>query len=140
MLHFIRFSFYFERNSKGMKIKQLLIIVLVGTLTSCGNGSSHDKELLSKAHEKQKEVIALLGELEERISNSEFSAKDSLLSVIEEHEENVFEIPGYHLELPGHEGHDHSHAEVELTDQEIYDVQIEMLKELKGLQQFIEAQ
>jgi len=122
--------------------KQLPLVLLVLTILSCTSKSEHDEELMSKAYKKQKEVIQLIGIIEDQLEGYENQSKDSLMTVIEQMEETIFEIPGYQLELPGHEGHDHSHdhSEVALTDQEIYDVQVEMLKELQSLQKFISKQ
>ncbi len=120
-----------------MNVRNLVTLVIIGFTFSCASGHQHDEELLAKAHEKQLEIIKMIGELESTIESSELEAKDSLLTVIEEFEENIFEIPGYHLELPGHEGHDHGHSEIELTDQEIHDVQVEMLKELEEMRTFV---
>ena len=123
-----------------MKVRSLVTLLIIGCTFSCASGHQHDEELLAKAHEKQLEIIKMIGELESTIESSELEAKDSLLTVIGEFEENIFEIPGYQLELPGHEGHDHGHSEIELTDQDIYDIQIQMLEELKKMKDFISSQ
>ena len=120
-----------------MKLKTFIALFIIGLISACNTRHKHDEELLSKAHDKQLEVIEMIGMLKESIGSSELQSKDSLLTVIEGFEENVFAIPGYHLELLGHEDHDHSHSKVELTDQDIYDIQIQMLKELEEMEAFI---
>lgn len=107
---------------------------------ACGTKGNEEKRLLNNAYEKQQEAIALMHELENRLENSVFQEKDSLLQVVEGLEEGLFEIPGYHLDLPGHEGHDHSHSRLEMSAQEIFDVQEELLKQLKQIQNSLRNQ
>ena len=116
-----------------MTKKPYFLLLSLGLLFACG-GSSHDEAMMKEAHELQEEIIEMLSAIEESLDSQLISKQDSLKEIIEEMEENLFEIPGYHLELPGHEGHDHGHARVNLTDQEILDVHKEMHKEVKTLQ------
>ena len=116
-----------------MKSKLLLTLIMVFTLWSCNTQSQEEKELLEKAHQTQKEVMSLLGDLNVKLESTQTPVRDSLQLIIDEIEESLFEIPGYHLDLPGHEGHDHSHSKVELSTQEIYDVHQDMLEQLKSI-------
>lgn len=122
-----------------MKSRILLVLVLFFALWSCNTQSKEEKELLEKAHQTQKEVISLLGDLSVKLVSAQTPARDSLQLIIDEIEEGLFEIPGYHLDLPGHEGHDHSHSKVELSTQEIYDVHQDMLDQLKNIKSYFES-
>lgn len=123
-----------------MRSSIILLLLFFTLIASCGSGSKEEKELLAKAYEKQKEAIALLGELEVELEASIIQEKDSLLEVIEELEEGIFEIPGHHLELPGHEGHDHGHSRLELSAKEIFNVQEDLLKQLRKIQNTLNNQ
>ena len=104
---------------------------------SCQSKPSEGEQLLAKAHEKQTQAIALIGELEQSLEATSIEARDSLIQVLHELEESLFEIPGYHLELPGHEGHDHGHSKIELSNQAIYDVQVDLLKQLNEIKKIV---
>lgn len=104
---------------------------------SCQTKPSEDDQLLAEAHKKQEQAIVLIGELEQSLENSSIEVRDSLSQVLHELEESLFEIPGYHLELPGHEGHNHSHSKIELSNQEIYDVQVDLLEQLNEIKKTI---
>ena len=116
-------------------LNTLLFISLV--CFSCQTKPSEDDQLLAEAHKKQEQAIALIGELEQSLENSSIEVRDSLSQVLHGLEESLFEIPGYHLELPGHEGHNHSHSKIELSNQEIYDVQVDLLEQLNEIKKTI---
>lgn len=120
-----------------MRVKFFLILCITCTVCACSSTSKEDQALYNKAYEKQKEIIAILGEIEVELQASTFSAKDSIEEVLEELEESLFEIPGHHMELPGHEGHDHSYGQVELSAQAIYDAHEDMLKQIKQIQNIL---
>ncbi|NVJ46202.1 MAG: hypothetical protein HWE07_03710 [Cytophagia bacterium] len=122
-----------------MRLKILFVLVTTFIFGSCSSMSKEDKELLQRAHEKQKEAIALIGSLEGEIETSNLHVKDSLLEEIEELEESLFEIPGYHLKLPGHEGHNHSHSRIELSAKEIFYVQEDLLMQLQQIQNILKS-
>lgn len=117
-----------------MRVKSLLTLCIALVICACSGTSKEDQALYDKAYEKQKEIIAILGEIENELETSTLAAKDSLEEVVEELEESLIEIPGHHLELPGHEGHDHSHGRVELSAQAIYDAHADMLEQIKEIQ------
>lgn len=123
-----------------MRAKNLLLIFIVFAICGCSSVSKEDQEFYDKAFEKQKEIISILGEIEKDLETSTFVAKDSLEGVVEELEESLFEIPGHHLELSGHEGHDHSHSRVELDAKAIFDAHEEMLKQVRQIQNILKNQ
>ncbi len=106
-------------------------------LASCG--SKKEDPVLKEAYELQQKTIKAMGELEEIVEALPEAKHDSLHDVIHEMEENLFAIPGYELNLPGHEGHDHSHGgEPNMTNDQILAVQKEMLQEVQNLKKALE--
>lgn len=107
--------------------------MLIG-LVACG-GNAESKKIYKAAYEKQQEVLSQIKDIRQQIASDTTELKENIEHELHELEEGLFEIPGYHLELPGHEGHDHSHdhSRVELTPEEILAVQDELLEELKGI-------
>lgn len=121
-----------------MKLKSLVFLISIILLSSCTSDRSDRQRLAEKAYEKQKVAIQLMTQLEARLESSVHQHKDSLLQAIEELEESLFTIPGYNLDMPGHEGHDHDHADITLSSQEIYDVQEELVKQLKQIKTILD--
>ena len=110
---------------------------LLTLITACGGMSAEEKAVLKEAHEIQEKVIGSIKEINEALEKAPPASVDSLKEVVHELEESLFEIPGYHLHLPGHEGHDHNHSRVELTSDEILAVHKEMYKEVENLKKEI---
>ena len=104
------------------------------TLCSCKSRSQGDQQLLESAYLKQNEAIKIIEDLEHILEQSVHENKDSLIQVIDELEEGLFPIPGYKLDLPGHEGHDHGHAKIALSSEEIHNVQKELVEQLREIQ------
>lgn len=115
-----------------MFLKRVFVLLLVVSLIGCKQGADHAEEY-KQAYEKQKEVLVELENIEAILEADTTVGSDSLKNAIHEIEESLFEIPGYHLELPGHEGHDHSHSEVELSAEEVLAVQVDLLQRLKDI-------
>ena len=118
-------------------MKTLLKICIVLAVTSCGSKQQYDKSELKEAYTTQQEIISSLSDIEKAMENNTEVNADSLKEVIHEIEESLFEIPGYHLELPGHEGHDHSHERVELTSTEMVDVNKALLEQVKDIKAYL---
>lgn len=112
-----------------MFCQRVLVILLLIGVCSCKKSSNTDEEF-KEAFEKQEQVIILLNEVHQLLDSRNLETKDSLSEVIHELEETLFPIPGYSLNLPGHEGHDHGHSRVELTAKEILAVQEDLLQKL----------
>ena len=93
-----------------MTRKPYFLLLATALLFACG-GSDHDEAMMKEAHELQEGIIKTLSEVEDLLDAQPMAVQDSLKEVLHEMEENLFEIPGYHLELPGHEGHDHGSHE-----------------------------
>lgn len=102
-------------------------------LCACSSRSPEEKAMLKEAYELQLEVIKGIKDFKSIIATQGGQVKDSLGSVLHEMEEALFEIPGYHIELPGHEGHDHGHNRLSLTAEEILEVQRELLQQVNDL-------
>ncbi|WP_286743352.1 hypothetical protein [Roseivirga sp. UBA1976] len=118
-------------------MRNLFVLYLALMLgTSCSR-TSQDQDLLNKAYQKQQEVIVLIGSLKEKLKAVNYAEKDSLLQVVHNLEETLFEIPGYSLKLPGHEGHSHNHTPLNLSHKEIYQVQVEMYNQLNHIEQLV---
>lgn len=113
-----------------MRLKISLIIIVIFAFSSCNPENSEEQRLSEKAYEKQKTAISLMSQLEKRLQSSIHPNKDSLYQVIKELEESLFTIPGYELDITGHEGHNHSHSNIALSAEEIYKVQEDLLKQL----------
>ena len=103
-------------------MKNFLIALLFLFAAACGSKKQYNEAELEAAYKVQQDILEALPIVKGELNISTLSAKDSLYDAIHELEESLFEIPGYHLELPGHEGHDHSHQRVELTAKEMVDV------------------
>lgn len=119
---------------------KVILLIVLALFISCSTSNQEEQRLLDDAYAKQAEAIELIVELKEKLKTSTNPQKDSLLEVIEELEESLIAIPGYALNLPGHEGHDHGHAKVEQSAEEIYKVQEEILKQLNQIQKTIKNQ
>jgi len=104
------------------------------TLCSCKSGNQGGQQLLESAYIKQKEAIEIIGDLEAILEQSVYEKKDSLIKVVHDLEEGLFPIPGYKLDLLGHEGHNHGHTRIELSFEEILSVQQELVKQLHEIQ------
>ena len=120
-----------------MKRNLSLAIVMLAGLWACGSDGGHDKAMLKAAYELQKEAIAELKSIEEVLDAGTVANADSIHDLLHEMEESIVEIPGHELQLPGHEGHDHSHERLELSDQEIFDLQKELLAQLQKIKKSI---
>jgi|GEM_PF-1946802 len=115
-----------------MLSKRVFALCMILSLFGCKQGADHAEEYM-KAYEKQKEVLVALEDIEAILEADTTSRYDSLAESVHEIEKSLFEIPGYHLELRGHEGHDHSHGEVELSAEEVLAVQVDLLQRLKDI-------
>lgn len=116
-----------------MKSYRIVLTCLsMALIVSCG-GNAEQARLYKAAFEKQKQVIAQIETVEEMMTGLSAQKQDSLSEVLHEVEESLFAIPGYTLELPGHEGHNHDHNRVELTAEEILAVQEELLRQLNDI-------
>ena len=118
-----------------MRLRNLSLLFLF-ILASCG--AKKEDPVLKEAYELQQKVIKAMGELEEIVEALPEAKHDSLHHIIHEMEENLFAIPGYELNLPGHEGHDHSHGEPNMTNDQMLAVQKEMLQEVQSLKKALE--
>ncbi len=114
--------------------KSHFFIFLVLLLFSCGNDQT-DKKQLSEAHDAQLKAIKTISEIETILSTTTHAKKDSIKEVLHELEEALFPIPGYELELSGHEGHDHGHSRPELSTEEIVQVIKELNQQLSEIEQ-----
>lgn len=117
--------------------KSGLRLLILTCFLSCSSNNQKNQEVLDEAHSTQKEVIQLIGELKQSFKTTQFEGRDSLLQIIEEMEEDLFAIPGYSLHLEGHEGHNHEKPDIALGDEEILEVQKELHKQLKQIQDLI---
>ena len=115
-------------------MKRYLTLFALACLMSCAG--EKENAVLKEAHEVQEKTIKLLSDLGEAVSSQPEAMQDSLKELIHEMEESLFEIPGYHLHLPGHEGHDHSHDhdQVNLSDEDILKVQKELYQQAQAIQ------
>ena len=123
-------------------MKHLISYILVILVLSSCTGNKEEREKLKNAYELQQSAIQLIAEIEEELKTLESLKADSISNVIAELEETIFAIPGYELDLPGHEGHDHGHdhdhdLKVELTADQILAVQQELLEKLRDIQSLI---
>ncbi len=116
-----------------MRLKSLVSLIAIVLLASCKPDRSDRQWLAEKAYEKQTTAIALIAQLEERLESSAFHHRDSLLKAIETLKESLIEIPGHTLDLTRHEGHNHSHANIALSAEEIYNVQEDLLNQLNQI-------
>ncbi|KYG81709.1 hypothetical protein EV198_1919 [Roseivirga ehrenbergii] len=126
-----------------MQSRFIIGIFIFAILNSCKSGNQEDNQLLERAYQKQKEAIEMMEHLEQMLEQSNHQKKDSLSRIVEELEEGLFEIPGYSLELSGHErheGHDHGHTKIELSEEEIYKVQEELVNQLNQIQLLLQNQ
>ena len=114
-------------------MRYFIALCLFITVASCGSKNQYNQAELDEAYKIQKEILGYLPSIQEALKADDLVAKDSLTDVVHDLEENLFEIPGYHLELPGHEGHDHSHERVELTSTEMVDVNKALLEQIKEI-------
>lgn len=117
-------------------MKHFTPFILVLLILSSCTGNKAEKEKLKNAYELQKSAIQLIAELEEELEVRESLKADSIENVLAELEESIFAIPGYELDLPGHEGHDHGHK-VELTADEILAVHQTLLQQLQDIESLI---
>ena len=122
-------------------MKHLTPYILVMLVLSSCTGNKEEREKLKNAYELQQSAIQLITEIKEELKTLESLKADSISNVIAELEETIFAIPGYELNLPGHEGHDHGHdhdhdhdLKVELTADQILAVQQELLEKLRDIQ------
>ncbi len=118
-------------------MKKFLGLCLLFLIASCGSKNQYNQAELDEAYNIQKEILGYLPSIEEALETGDVASRDSLEDVIHDLEENLFEIPGYHLELPGHEGHDHSHERVELTSTEMVEVNKELLAQVKEIRSYL---
>ncbi|MCE7995410.1 MAG: hypothetical protein HEP71_25760 [Roseivirga sp.] len=107
-------------------------LLCASLLFSCSSQSQEEKAMLKEAYELQLEVIEGVKDLK-LLTALERERKDSLEHILHEIEESLFAIPGYELELPGHEGHDHDHSRISLSSKEMLDVQHELHKQVTHL-------
>ena len=112
-------------------------VILLVLIVSCGSKNQYDETELKEAYTVQQEILKSLPVIKDAMEVGNLASKDSLKDVIHEIEESLFEIPGYHLELPGHEGHDHSHERVELTSTEMVDVNKALLEQIKEIKAYL---
>ncbi|MFT7269598.1 MAG: hypothetical protein ACI905_001817 [Roseivirga sp.] len=117
-----------------MRVVYFFLVFLFTLIFSCGSTSEKDHKLLVDAFSKQKEAIELMEQLETILENTTRQDKDSISNVIEALEESLFAIPGYKLELPGHEGHDHGYSRVALSAEEIYKALEDLFRQLQQIQ------
>lgn len=121
-----------------MEIKPTLWLFIFLILCACKSNNQESKQLLEKAYLKQKDAIEMMENLEQTLQHSAHEKKDSLSKIVHELEEGLFAISGYKISQSGHEGHDHGNARVELSAEEIYNVQEELVKQLKAIQDLLE--
>lgn len=115
-----------------MSSYRVLVILILISICACV-GRSSEAEDYKSAFEKQKEVMVSLKEVHQVLDESPTLRNDSLSASIHQIEESLFPIPGYALELPGHEGHNHEHNQLGLTAKEILAIQVELLQRIEDI-------
>lgn len=114
-------------------MKKAMALLFLASLCAC-SGARSGNEVLDEAYEIQQKTIQALSEVSALFEARPAAEFDSLKQVIHELEENLFAIPGYELNLPGHEGHNHGHSQPSLTDEDILAVQKDLYQQVQSIQ------
>lgn len=114
-------------------MKAFTCCLVLFTLFACSGKNKEEKTTLKEAYDIQQQVIDLITGINDALNLQDPDGRDSLKAVLHEIEESIFAIPGYELQLSGHEGHDHGHDRPALTADDIKEVQQALLTQLQAI-------
>jgi hypothetical protein len=114
-----------------MKICKYFLIVFISY--SCNSSSQQEEKLLHEAAEIHNEMVHEMQELKQAVHQLQRTSKNAaiqdsipvILSVIEEWEQELVEVPGNEHSHENGEHHHHQ-AKVEVTSQELLNIQREL--------------
>ena len=102
-------------------------------MVSCSGRQDSQTKQAGEWHLKS---LSVLNQLEERLANDSVKMpKDSVIqiqSALREWESELVEVPG--LEHHHHSGHAHDHTTPKLTQQQMLEIQIELYKRIKSIE------